>query len=102
LHIINLHEESNQLVHSMANPELSLPLTLQPSCTNIVDNFHEASTLAELRLLFLWGSAAQEVFIDLVGYYLDEVVRSNDQCLVRTAPSLTHFFLSERPADFDS
>ena len=79
---INLHEEAKQLINSMATSEIP-KLKSQPSCVNIVEANHEASTLADLRRLFLRESAAQEVFVDLVGDYLDEVVKSNDQSQVQ-------------------
>ncbi len=79
---INLYEEAKKLINSMATPKMT-QLTYQPTCVNIVEANHEASTLSELRRLFLRESEAQEVFVDLVGDYLDEVVKSNDQCQVR-------------------
>jgi hypothetical protein len=79
---INLHEEAKQLINSMAASEMP-QLRSQPSCVSIVEANHEASTLSELRRLFLRESAAQEVFVDLVGNYLDEVVKSNDQYQAR-------------------
>jgi hypothetical protein len=75
---INLHGEAKQLINSMIKPKV-LQLSNQLSCVSIVEANHEASTLADLRRLFLRESAAQEVFVDLVGDYLDEVVKSNDQ-----------------------
>jgi hypothetical protein len=78
---INLHEESKQLINSMATPEVP-QLKWQPACTIVAEANHEASTLAELRRLFLRESAAQEVFVDLVGDYLDEIVKSNDRLQV--------------------
>jgi hypothetical protein len=67
---ISLHEEVKQLINGMATPKMP-KLRLHPLCTgigpDIVQRFHEASTLAKLQRLFLWESAAQEVFVALVG-----------------------------------
>ncbi len=82
---INLHEESKQLKNSMETPKITQPI-LKPSRTSGLEEIHEASTLAELRRVFLTESTAQEVFVDLVGEYLDEVVKRNDQRQVRTNP----------------
>jgi hypothetical protein len=79
---INLHKESKQLINSMATREMPR-VGLHPSGAGIVKEFQEASTVAELRHMFLRESAAQEVFVDLVGEYLDQIVRSNDQSQVR-------------------
>ncbi len=54
---------------------------------------YEASTLPELQRLFWWESAAQEVFVDLVGEYLDKVVTSSDVCQVQTNFGVNFSFL---------
>ncbi len=82
---INLYAEASQLSNSMMTlPQRAHPRLRQLACTSIEEEFHESSTLAELRRLFLRESAAQDVLVDLAGDYLDEVVKSNDQCLVQT------------------
>ena len=79
---INLHAESKQLINSMATPKIQQPIP-SPTCTTVLEEIHEASTLAELRRVFLRESTEQEVFVDLVGEFLDEVIKGNDQCQVR-------------------
>jgi hypothetical protein len=78
---VNLHNESKQLINSMATPKVPQPRSSR-SCTSILEESHEALTLAELRRVFLREATAQEVFVDLVGEYLDDVIKSNDLCQV--------------------
>jgi hypothetical protein len=85
---INLHKEAKQLINSMATPEIPQSAST-PACCSIVEESNDATTLADLRRLFLRESGAQEVFVDLVGDYLDEVVKSNDQSQVRKNTRLT-------------
>jgi hypothetical protein len=94
---VNLHEESKLMINSMVKPHMPRHRSQSSCIGTIVEEFHEAlphpaesTTLSELRRSFLAESAAQEVLVDLVGEYLDELVKSNDHCQVRSNPRVGH------------
>jgi hypothetical protein len=77
---LHLHEEAKQLINSMTTTETPNISLREPSChgSSVGKELCKASTLHESRRLCLKESTAQEIFVDLVGDYLDEVVKSND------------------------
>jgi hypothetical protein len=66
---------------------------IMPCCEN-----HDAEpfTLPELQMIFRMQSAAQEIFIDLVGECLDERVQTNDKTQDSHSHCAPHSFAGQR------